>query len=151
MLAYFLRKFFHRRREDVLVDLFNHIGGTVPHQFRDVLLRNTDEQALAGVVVSQCVESSLNILHLSPIRVQTYVQLMAKHYSHARTVLQEPRFNYIEAEGKSFIRNTNSQYDLIINDCFNLDNISNKDNISYFTLLSEMCSSNGVCVDIIAQ
>ncbi len=79
----------------------------------------------------------------------TVLQLMAKHYSHARTVLQEPRFNYIEAEGKSFIRNTKYQYDLIINDCFNLANISNQDNISYFTLLSEMCSSNGVCVDII--
>lgn len=77
------------------------------------------------------------------------LQLMAEHYPHARAVLQESRFNYIEAEGKSFIENTNCQYDLIINDCFNLAKISNKDNISYFTLLSEMCSSDGVCVDII--
>ena len=56
MLAYFLRKFFHRRREDVLIHFFDHVGGAMPHEFRDILLRNAYQQALAGVVVSQCVE-----------------------------------------------------------------------------------------------
>lgn len=77
------------------------------------------------------------------------LDLMAENYSHAKIVLQDPRFHYIESEGKSFIKELNTQYDLIINDCFNLADISNKENMSYFSLLSNLCSSNGVCADII--
>ena len=77
------------------------------------------------------------------------LQLMTKYYHHARVVRNDPRFNYIETEGKSFIKSTKSKYDLIINDCFNIANISNKENTSYFTMLSDMCSPNGVCADII--
>ena len=77
------------------------------------------------------------------------LDLMAENYSHAKIVLQDPRFHYIESEGKSFIKEFNTQYDLIINDCFNLADISNKENMSYFSLLSNLCSSNGVCADII--
>ncbi len=77
------------------------------------------------------------------------LDLMGEHYSHAKMVIQEPRFHYVEAEGKSFIKELNTQYDLIINDCFNLVDISKKENTSYFSLLSNLCSSDGVCADII--
>lgn len=77
------------------------------------------------------------------------LDLMGEHYSHAKMVLQEPRFHYVEAEGKSFIKELNTQYDLIINDCFNLVDISKKENTSFFSLLSNLCSSDGVCADII--
>ncbi len=77
------------------------------------------------------------------------LDLMSEHYSHAKIVLQDPRFHYVESEGKSFVKGLNTKYDLIINDCFNLAEISNKENISYYRLLSNLCSADGVCVDII--
>ena len=77
------------------------------------------------------------------------LELMCKYYSHARTVITDPRFHYIEKDGREFIRNHHELYDLVINDCFNLAKESNQEKISYFTMLSNLCTSSGVCVDII--
>lgn len=79
----------------------------------------------------------------------TVLDLMTECYSHAEVVIKDSRFHYVETEGKSFIKTSNTNYDLIINDCFNLAAISNKEKTSYFTLLSNLCSHCGVCVDII--
>lgn len=77
------------------------------------------------------------------------LELMAKYYPHARTVLQDKRFHYIERDARDFIREEDGVYDLIINDCFNLAAESNYVGISYFTLLSNLCANSGACVDII--
>ena len=77
------------------------------------------------------------------------LDIMKKNYSHAKYVLKSNRFNYIEMDGKEYILKTDEKYDLVINDCFNLAKESNNDNISYYHMLSGMCSDFGVCVDII--
>lgn len=77
------------------------------------------------------------------------LELMAMHYPHARAVLQDKRFHYIENDARDFICKAQSPYDLVINDCFNLAAESNRANISYFNLLSKLCADNGACVDII--
>lgn len=79
----------------------------------------------------------------------TVLDLMEKYYPHAIAVLQDKRFHYIENDGKEFLRKQNKMYDLIINDCFNLASESNRDHLSYFTLLSDLCTTSGVCADII--
>lgn len=79
----------------------------------------------------------------------TVLDLMSTYYPHARAVLQDRRFHYIEQDGRDFIRKHKGKYDLIVNDCFNLAFESNQDNTSYFTLLSNLSSESGVCVDII--
>ncbi|MGL5260050.1 MAG: spermidine synthase [Lachnospiraceae bacterium] len=64
----------------------------------------------------------------------TILQLMKKYYSHAREVMNNPRFHFIEQEGIDFILNCTNQYDLIINDCFNLLAMSKQLNISLYSM-----------------
>ncbi len=75
--------------------------------------------------------------------------LMKKYYEHAKYVINDSRFNHIECDAEEYIRNSNDKFDLIINDCFNIAERSNINKLSYFELLSRLCSPYGVCVDII--
>lgn len=77
------------------------------------------------------------------------LELMAKHYPHARHVIQDKRFHYVENDVREFIKKTDNKYDLIINDCFNLAYESSQHGVSYFKALSNLYSNIGVCVDII--
>ena len=79
----------------------------------------------------------------------TVLELMSRHYPHAKQVLQDKRFHYVESDGREFIRKIDNKYDLIINDCFNLADESNQHSVSYFSVLSNLCSNIGSCVDII--
>ena len=80
---------------------------------------------------------------------RSVLSLMGKYYEHAKFVLKNPRFNYIERDANEYIKSNKLLFDLIINDCFNIAERSNINNSSYFTILSNSCSPNGVCVDII--
>ncbi len=77
------------------------------------------------------------------------LSLMNKYYGHAKSVVNDSRFNYIESDANKYIRNCKNKFDLIINDCFNIAEQSNNRNTSYFKLLSNLCATYGVCVDII--
>lgn len=77
------------------------------------------------------------------------IELMQRHYPHAKTVLEDARFKYIEQEGKDFLSAEKGHYDLVVNDCFNLALESKRNPHSLFSMLSNRCSSAGVCVDII--
>lgn len=77
------------------------------------------------------------------------IELMQRHYQHAKTVLEDARFKYIEQEGKDFLSAEEGHYDLVVNDCFNLALESKRNPHSLFSMLSNRCSSAGVCVDII--
>lgn len=75
--------------------------------------------------------------------------LMRKYYKHAELVTNDHRFNYIESDVYEYLKNTKERFDLIINDCFNIIEKSDATGISYFKLLSDLCTAQGVCVDII--
>lgn len=77
------------------------------------------------------------------------LNLMEKYYPHAKTVITDKRFEYVEQDGSLYISQEKQKYDLIVNDCFNLALESGANNVSYFHLLSKLCTRNGVCVDII--
>lgn len=77
------------------------------------------------------------------------LKLMQKYYAHAQMVLNDPRFHFIESDGIDFIQNNANEYDLIINDCFNLLAESQKNNFSLYKKLNDMLTSEGVCSDII--
>lgn len=76
------------------------------------------------------------------------LDLMSRHYSHAKLVLADKRFEYVEQDGKEFIAQEHGLYDLVINDCFNLAKESSP-NSSLFSALADRCTKTGVCVDII--
>lgn len=77
------------------------------------------------------------------------LDVMYRNYNHARDVINDPRFIYIEKDGSQFILTEENQYDLIVNDCFNLALLSRNNKISYYELLSKITTPQGVCVDII--
>ena len=77
------------------------------------------------------------------------LDVMARHYKHAVSVIQDPRFNYVEIGGWEFIEHCSQRYDLIINDCFNLALESQKKSSSCFQMLLNLCTESGVCADII--
>lgn len=77
------------------------------------------------------------------------LDLMDKYYNHAKKVRNDARFRYIEQDAKKYIKNENNKYDLIINDCFNLIKESENLEISLYSQCSNLCSQNGLCVDII--
>lgn len=77
------------------------------------------------------------------------LNLMNRYYKHAVTVAQDQRFSYVEKDARKYIQDCSDNFDLIINDCFNLAQESNIANYSLYKALSELCSSKGVCVDII--
>lgn len=77
------------------------------------------------------------------------LQFMKKYYSHARNVLNDSRFRFIESDGIAFLFNDTKRYDLIINDCFNLLKESKTNDFSLYNKLNNMLTENGVCSDII--
>lgn len=79
----------------------------------------------------------------------TVLELMKKYYPHAREVMNSPKFNFVEKDGIDFIKNIYKEYDIIINDCFNLPQESENNNINLFHLLSNALSECGICCDII--
>ena len=77
------------------------------------------------------------------------LDLMGRHYSHAKEVLCDKRFHYVESDGWEFVKQCSERFDLVINDCFNLILVSQKMSTVSFQLLSNLCTDTGVCVDVI--
>lgn len=75
--------------------------------------------------------------------------LMQQQYEHARIVLNNNKFHYIEQDAHQFLHTHKNKYDLIINDCFNMAIESKRHNTSYYKLFSDLTTPNGVCSDII--
>lgn len=77
------------------------------------------------------------------------LKLMEKYYFHAKSVRADKRFHFIECDGIEFIKHCQNKYDLIINDCFNLIDVSMTKQFPIYLKLKELLTSNGLCSDII--
>ena len=77
------------------------------------------------------------------------LKIMEKYYSHAKYVRSDLRFNFVECDGIQFIKQCQDTYDLIINDCFNLLNISITKSFPIYLKLKELLTPSGLCSDII--
>lgn len=80
---------------------------------------------------------------------ENVLKLMEEYYSHAKYVRSDLRFNFVECDGIQFIEQCQNTYDLIINDCFNLLNISITKKIPIYLKLKELLTPSGLCSDII--
>lgn len=79
----------------------------------------------------------------------TVLKLMSKYYEHAKIVLADKRFHFVENDGVDFMDNNKIHYDIIVNDCLNLLKESNRYGYSFFKKMNDMLTDNGVCSDII--
>lgn len=73
------------------------------------------------------------------------IELTQKFYLHANSVLKDPRLQIIYTDAKIFLENTQTQFDLIIDDCFNLvDHFTEREYI--FSKLYNILNPNeGIC------
>lgn len=79
----------------------------------------------------------------------TVLKLMEHYYNHAKTVLADKRFHFVENDGVEFLDSDKTHYDVIVNDCFNLLKESNTYGYSFFKKMNDMLTDKGVCSDII--
>lgn len=77
------------------------------------------------------------------------VKMTQKYYSHANAVSEDSRIQFIYMDAKQYIYNCNEQFDLIIDDCFNLvSDFIETDNI--FEKLNKLLTENtGVCCSLL--
>lgn len=75
--------------------------------------------------------------------------IMARHYPHAKAVLDEERFVFIKDDAINYLKSCDQKYDLVLNDCF--DGVSEMVSIgcSPFQLMAERLTIHGVCADLI--
>jgi len=77
------------------------------------------------------------------------INLMKKYYPHAKSVLNDKRFKYIDDDAKHFLDTNKEKYDVIINDCFNIvkeDSLTGRPLSDTFL---ETLTEDGVCSDVI--
>jgi len=77
------------------------------------------------------------------------IDTMHEHYSHANSILNDKRFNLIIADARCVFHDWDEQYDLIINDCFDLsrENIDKK--LTAYEALENLLSREGLCGDVV--
>ena len=126
-------------------ELLVHLPAAFIPEVRNVLILGGGSLFAANEVLKYPTIESITLCDYD----HEVLDIMDKYYSHAKKVRKDARFRYIEQDAKSYIKNDNQKYDLIINDCFNL--IKESENVGYslYSQCSSLCSRNGLCVDII--
>ena len=76
------------------------------------------------------------------------LRLIARHYSHSQSVLNDKRFCYVEQDALHFLHNNKRKFDLIINDCFDLSEVY-LDGVCLYDVLDDALSEGGLCSDMI--
>lgn len=76
------------------------------------------------------------------------IQLTQKYYSHANKVIDNSCIQFVFMDAKQYIHDCDEQFDLIIDDCFNLvEAFSENDNI--FENLKGLLTADGVCCSLL--
>ncbi len=77
------------------------------------------------------------------------IRLTELYYPHAKAVLNDPRLTIVYQDAKEYIRNTQDQYDLIIDDCFNLVGDFSPEEHIFKHLYDHLTQDRGVCSSLI--
>jgi spermidine synthase len=76
------------------------------------------------------------------------LELMARHYGHARAVLGDRRFVYVQSDALSFLSDSKSKFDLVLNDCFDTLAASRSAGQPVHQMMTRRCTDEGVCADV---
>lgn len=77
------------------------------------------------------------------------LEMMVRHYPHARTVIANSRFRYVQADALAFLKQIDEQFDLILNDCLDFLHPTGSTNDRLLALLSKALRPDGICSDLI--
>ena len=126
-------------------EMLVHLPISFIPEIKNVLILGGGSLFAAEEVLKYSSVTQLTLCDYDP----SVLEIMKKYYSHANRVYNDKRFHYVNNDVSNFIMTCDVKFDLIINDCFNISNQSNNDDVSYYHIMSELCSSTGLCVDII--
>lgn len=77
------------------------------------------------------------------------IDLMCRYYDHASTVISDNRFKYYEMDASVYIKQCKEKFDIIINDCFDLVELSLNGEVITFKKLTTLLKNGGACSDLI--
>ncbi|MGJ4998808.1 hypothetical protein ACQR0Z_30585 [Bradyrhizobium sp. HKCCYLS3077] len=77
------------------------------------------------------------------------LDLMARHYGHARAVMNDARFTHVNDDALEYLIRSEEKYDLVINDCFDVLAEFRRSSASPFKLMMDHVSPQGACADVI--
>jgi spermidine synthase len=70
-------------------------------------------------------------------------------YPERAGILHDRRLNIIEQKYQSFLIECKTQYNIIINDCFDLYSVSKASGIDYYALIESLMADDGICSDLV--
>lgn len=121
-----------------------HLPFAINHSIKDVLIIGGGSLFAAKEVLKY--KSVKNLILCD--HDQKVLNIMKHYYSHAEGVLFDKRFNYIEKDALDYLNETDSKFDLIINDCFDLSKIF-VNSVNLYDILDCHLKDNGLCSDMI--
>jgi spermidine synthase len=77
------------------------------------------------------------------------LEVMSRHYAHARAVVEDRRFCYVTSDAIDFLKSTRHTYDLVVNDGFDSVQTTVETANSVFELMAGRRTPDGVCADVI--
>jgi spermidine synthase len=77
------------------------------------------------------------------------IQLIERHYPHARHVLSDRRFNLRIGDARRVLDGCDSRYDLIVCDCFDLAEENQFRSPSVYVRLQSLLTPTGLCTDVV--
>lgn len=122
-----------------------HISAAFVTNIRQVLILGGGSLfAAAEILLYPTVEKCTLVDH-DPL----VLELVAKHYPHAKRVLESAKFCFVERDAMQFMSNRDETYDLLLNDCFDSVSVQPAHEASTFDLMSACIEPDGVCADVV--
>lgn len=120
-----------------------HIPSMFIHEIKKVLILGGGDLFAAAEVLKYNSISKVVLCDYD----QNVINLTSKYYPHARKVLSDKRFHLIVENADLYLQRCKENFDLIIDDCFNLVEYFNDKEIFY--VLKDTLSENGVCSSLV--
>lgn len=77
------------------------------------------------------------------------IAIVQRNYPHAPGILEDRRLNLMISDARLVFEFLNGNYDLIVNDCFDLSEEYSQDGVSAYLKLQSLLAPLGVCSDVV--
>lgn len=122
-----------------------HLPAAFVTEIREVLILGGGSLYAASQVLHYPTVRSCTLVDHDP----AVLELVAQHYRHAKGVTVDPRFTYVECDAVSFLQNNARQFDIIINDGFDILDPPVCTEQSVHEMMFKALAPGGVCADVI--
>jgi spermidine synthase len=122
-----------------------HVPAAFLPTLRDVLILGGGSLFAASEALKYPTVRSCTLVDHDP----EVLRLMARHYEHARAVLDDGRFTFVQADVVDFLARGGPTFDLVVNDCLDSLQPTGTDKLSFTDALDRRMAPDGICSDLI--